>query len=167
MPPQLGHLVALLSHTLALQGAHLVRLCWGPWMSVPGSWPAALSYPGLHDKPECSSYPAGTMAWRSVEGVQIQGILVFSSPPRRILEKIFIYFKNCGKIYTTCSFPGVAVVKNLPANEGDPRDVGSIPGSGRSSEVGNGNLLQWCILESSMGRGAWEATVHRATESRT
>ncbi|KAG5201919.1 hypothetical protein MJG53_012052 [Ovis ammon polii x Ovis aries] len=31
--------------------------------------------PGLHDEPECSSCPAGTMAWRSVEGVEIQGIL--------------------------------------------------------------------------------------------
>ena len=29
-------------------------------MSVPGSWPAALSYPGLYDGPECSSHPAGT-----------------------------------------------------------------------------------------------------------
>lgn len=37
MPPQLGYLVALLSHTSALQGAHLVRLCWGPWMSVSNS----------------------------------------------------------------------------------------------------------------------------------
>ena len=131
-----------------------MEIC-GPWMSVPGSWPAALSYPGLHDKPECSSYPAGTMAWRSVEGVQIQGILVFSSPPRRILEKIFIYFKNCGKIYTTCSFPGVAVVKNLPANEGDPRDVGSIPEPRRSPEGGKCNPLKYSCLENPLDRGTW------------
>ena len=65
---------------------------WGPWMSVPRSWPAALSYPGLHDGPECSSHPAGTMALRSVEGVQIQGILVFSSPLRGILENFFYIF---------------------------------------------------------------------------
>ena len=38
-------------------------------------------------------------------------------------------------------FPGGAVVKNLPANAGDTRDMGSIPGSGRSSEVRNGNTL--------------------------
>ena len=37
------------------------------------------------------------------------------------------------------SFPGGAVVKNPPANAGDTRDVGSIPGSGRSPRVGNGN----------------------------
>ena len=39
--------------------------------------------------------------------------------------------------------PGGAVVKNPPANAGDTGDMGSIPGSGRSSGVGNGNLLQY------------------------
>ena len=39
------------------------------------------------------------------------------------------------------SFPGGAVVKNPPANAGDTRDVGSIPGSGRSPRKGNGNPL--------------------------
>jgi len=38
-------------------------------------------------------------------------------------------------------FPGGAAVKNLPANAGDTRDMGLIPGLGRSSEVGNGNPL--------------------------
>ena len=41
----------------------------------------------------------------------------------------------------TLGFPGGTVVKNLPVNAGDARDVGSIPGSGRSSGEGNGNLL--------------------------
>ena len=40
-------------------------------------------------------------------------------------------------------FPGGSVVKNMPANEGDTRDVSSIPGLGRSSEGGNGNPLQY------------------------
>ena len=39
-------------------------------------------------------------------------------------------------------------------------DMGSIPGSGRSSEEGNGNSLQYSFLENSMDRGAWRATVH-------
>ena len=46
------------------------------------------------------------------------------------------------------SFPGGAVVKNLPANAGDTRDMGSIPGSGRSPGEGNGNppsFLAWKI----------------------
>ena len=47
----------------------------------------------------------------------------------------------------------VLVVKNLPANAGDARDTGSIPGSGRSPRVGNGNPLQYSCLENSMDRG--------------
>ena len=39
--------------------------------------------------------------------------------------------------------PGGSVVNNPPANAGDPRDVGSIPGSGRCPGVGNGNPLQY------------------------
>ena len=46
-------------------------------------------------------------------------------------------------------------VKNPPGNEGDARDAGSIPGSGRSSGVGNGNPLQYSCLENSMDRAAW------------
>ena len=53
------------------------------------------------------------------------------------------------------------MVKNSPANAGDKRDSGSIPGSGRSPRVGNGNPLQYSCLENAMDRGAWQATVHR------
>ena len=47
--------------------------------------------------------------------------------------------------------PGGAVVKNLPASAGD---ADSIPGSGRSPGVGNGNPLLYFFLENSMDRGA-------------
>ena len=63
--------------------------------------------------------------------------------------------------------PAGSVIKNPPANAEDTGDMGSIPGSGRSPGVGNGNLLQYSCLESSMDRGAWWATVHRVTESDT
>ena len=59
------------------------------------------------------------------------------------------------------------MVKNLPANEGDAGDVGSIPGSGRSPGGGNGNPLQNFCLENPMDRGAWQATVHVVTKSQT
>ena len=49
----------------------------------------------------------------------------------------------------------VLVVKNPPANAGDTRDVGSIPGSGISPKGGNGNPLQYSCLENPMDRGAW------------
>ena len=50
-------------------------------------------------------------------------------------------------------FPGGAVLKNMPANEGDAGDMGWIPGSGRSPGGGNGNLLQYSCLQSAMDRG--------------
>ena len=57
------------------------------------------------------------------------------------------------------------VIKNLPANAVDIRDVGSISGSGRTPGEGNGNPLQYSCLENSTDREAWWATVNRVTES--
>ena len=54
--------------------------------------------------------------------------------------------------------------KESACNAGDP---GSIPGLGRSSEGGNGNLLQYSCLENPMDRGTWQATVHGVTKSWT
>ena len=59
------------------------------------------------------------------------------------------------------------VVKNLTVNAGDARDMGSIPGSGRSSGEGNGNPLQYSCLENPMVRGAWRATVHGVAKNQT
>ena len=56
------------------------------------------------------------------------------------------------------------VVKNLPASVGDIRDVGLIPGSGRSPGKGHGNPFQYSCLENPMDRGA---TVHRVAQSQT
>ena len=53
-------------------------------------------------------------------------------------------------------------VKNLPANAGGIRDVGSVPGSGRFPEEGHGNPLQYSCLENPTDRGAWWAIVHGA-----
>ena len=60
---------------------------------------------------------------------------------------------------------GGAVVKNLTVCAGDARDVGSIPGSGRSPGGGPDNPLQYPCLENPMDRGAWRATVHGRKES--
>ena len=51
-----------------------------------------------------------------------------------------------------------AVVKKPPANAGDVRDLGSIPGSGRSPGGGHGNPLQYSCLENPMDRGTWRAS---------
>ena len=57
------------------------------------------------------------------------------------------------------------MVKNLPANAGDVRDTGLIPGLRRSPGGGPGDPLHYFCLENSMDRGAWRATVHGVTES--
>ena len=66
-----------------------------------------------------------------------------------------------------CRGPRLPRVKNPPADAGDVRDSDLIPGSGRSPGGGHGNPLHYSCLENSMDRGAWWATVHRATKSRT
>ena len=63
--------------------------------------------------------------------------------------------------------PGGSVVKNLSANAGNTRDLGSIPGSGRSPGGRNGNPLQYSSLENSMDRGAWGLQSLGHTESDT
>ena len=59
------------------------------------------------------------------------------------------------------------MVKNPPANAGDIRDAGSVPGVGRSRGGERGNALQYSRLENPMDRGAWRASVPGATQSRT
>ena len=58
-------------------------------------------------------------------------------------------------------------VKNPPANAGDIKDTGLIPGWGRSSGERNDNPLQHSCLENSMDGGAWRAIVYGITESQT
>ena len=57
------------------------------------------------------------------------------------------------------------MVKNLPANAGEVRDVHSFPGSGRSPGGGNGNPLQYSCLENPMDREVWQDAVYGVTES--
>ena len=57
------------------------------------------------------------------------------------------------------------VIKNPPANAGDARDTGSIPGSGRSPGGGHGNPVEYSCLENPIDKGVWWATVHGTTES--
>ena len=59
------------------------------------------------------------------------------------------------------------MVKNSPADAEDVRDVGLIPGLGRSPGEGNAYPLQYSCLENPMDGGTWLATVHRVTKSQT
>ena len=80
------------------------------------------------------------------------------------IHRIFFH-ENIHNVLTECR--ASAGVKNPPANTGDRRHEGSIPGSGRSPGEGNGNQLQYSCLENFMDRGAWWATVHGVTRSWT
>ena len=91
----------------------------------------------------------------------------------RLLEWLVPTVGNVGHVdyvfYMYCQY-GVSqvalVIKNPPANTRDIRDVGSIPGSGRSPRGGHGNPLQYSCLENLKNRGAWWATVHGIAKSR-
>ena len=82
----------------------------------------------------------------------------------------FLWVENEGfgkSILVRWVFPGGPMMRKLPANAGDVRDVGLISGSGRSPGGGQDNPLQYSCLENPMGRGSWKATVHRVTKSQT
>ena len=59
------------------------------------------------------------------------------------------------------------MIKNPPANAGNAKDTGSIPGLGRSPTEGNGNPFQYSCLENPMDRGAWRAVIYGVTQSDT
>ena len=71
----------------------------------------------------------------------------------------------CPKPYSMWASQVALVVKNPPANAGDVRDAGLIPGSGRYPGGGQGDPLQYSCLENPMDRGDWRATVYGAAKS--
>ena len=78
-----------------------------------------------------------------------------------------ILFILCWSIAENGTSQVVLVVNSLLANAGDIRDVGLIPGSGRSPGGGHGNPPQYSWLENSMDRGVWWAIVQRVAKSQT
>ena len=92
---------------------------------------------------------------------RVQGLLRNPFPGPSGLQELLLATEEEGG-------PQVAlVVENLPASAADSRDTGSIPGPGRSPGEGNSNPLQYSCLETSMNRGAWQATVQGVAKSRT
>ena len=102
--------------------------------------------------------------WWSVVG----GLCYYYCPKPWTLWRLrwwLAFFSN--KLFVNWASHVALVLKNLPANAGDVRDVGSISGFGRSSGGGHGDQPQYSCLENPMGRGAWWATVHGITKSQT
>ena len=100
--------------------------------------------------------------WAAVYGVAQSGTRL-KRLSRSYVEHIqvlsFFFLPSVG-------FTGLSgsMVKNPPSSAGD---AGLIPWLGRSPEEGNDNPLQYSCLENSMDRGAWQATIHRVSKSRT
>ena len=71
-------------------------------------------------------------------------------------------------LISNCQASQVLLVLNImPDSAGDARDVGSIPGLGRSPGGRRGYLLQYSCLENHMDGGAWQATIHKVSKSWT
>ena len=86
------------------------------------------------------------------------GTLEIMTPKSQLLRRAMNCCQTEIKIYVSNNQVAL-VVKNLPVNAGDVRDVSSIPGSGRFPGGAHGNPLQYSCLENAMDRGAWWATV--------
>ena len=82
-----------------------------------------------------------------------------------------MHWVNSPDIYTLLCVKWVSQValrvKTPSAHAGDTKDMGLIPGSGRSPGGGHNNPLQYLCLENPMDRGVWRTTVHRVTKSWT
>ena len=113
------------------------------------------------DIESCASQKGGTGGRMEWEVEISRGRLLYAECINKdpTLYSTAIYIKWASQV--------VLVVKNLPANAGDIRDTGSIPGSGRSTTVENGNPLQYSCLENPKDRGVWQATLHRVAKSWT
>ena len=113
----------------------------------------AQSCPILCDPMHCST-PGLPVLQHFLEFAQIHVHWVSDAiqPPRPLL-----YMKGAKPLGAS---QVALVVKNLPANAGDARDTGLIPGSRKPLGGVNGNPLQYSCLENPMDRGAWWATVH-------
>ena len=90
----------------------------------------------------------------------LQGVLCTRGIKRglEVIKKMYLHVK-ASKL--------ALVIKKSPANAGDIRVAGSVPGLGRSPGGGHGNPLCYSCLENAMARGAWWAKVHRVSKSQT
>ena len=122
--------------------------------------------------PRSSSFPEGIFSSEDHRYIpqsirpSSSGCLYYSRG--RIKSNMFLHIWNsclkcklvCLLIYVSTRFPGGSVAKKLPANAGDKRNAGSVPGLGRSLVEGNDIPLQYSCLGNPMDRRAWQAAVH-------
>ena len=143
-----------------------------PFSRRPRESEASVKNHHSHQVPYCA---AGTMPWAAHSSPH-------SAPTTCVMNSNDHWLHKGDQLKQSCTMgpgfePGlcdtawtsqvVLVVKSLPASAGDVREVGAIPGLGRSAAGGNGDWLQYSCLENPTDRGAWQATVHRVTKSWT
>ena len=121
-------------------------------MKVKSESEVAQSCPTLSDPMDCS--PRGSSVHGIFQARVLSGVPLPS--PFLIPDSIISH------LYTSQVALGVM---NPPANRGDVRDAGLIPGSERSPGEGHGNPPQYSCLENPMDRRAWQSTLHRVTKS--
>ena len=114
------------------------------------------------------SFPEhSTLKISSPTSVFLNFLAMFLSLSLSFFSLYDTYYHLIGLTYYIRASQVALVVKNLPANAGDLRHVGSIPGLGRSPGGGHGNPLQYLCLENPTDREAWRATVHRVMQRQT
>ena len=106
--------------------------------------------------PTPSSFVADIIVVGGFVGREISLILIIFYCGKNTYPEIYLLNKILGLEHIQWDFPDGALIKNLPANAGDARDAGSIPGLGRLAAVGNGSPLQYSCLGNPMDRGAWQ-----------
>ena len=85
----------------------------------------------------------------------------------KVLARLHFFWGALGENMLLWASHMALIVKNLSSNAGGIKDVGSIPGSGKSPGGEHDNPLQCYCLENPMDRGAWCAIVHGVAKSRT
>ena len=118
------------------------------WSGLPFSSPGDLPNPGIEPRSPTLQAEALTSDTREAIKLWVNG-----------------YMYTQTHTHTHGGSLVAQLVKNPPASAGDVRDVGSVPGSGRSPEEGNGNPLRSSCLENPTDRGAWQTRVHRVTKT--
>ena len=103
----------------------------------------------------------------SVQEISFQMIGLYTEIEKKWLIRLFPhkgFFLSKYRVVLG-GFSGGSVVKSPPASAGDTGDTGSIFGSGRSPEEGNGSPLQYSCLENSVDKGAGQAIIHGIAKS--
>ena len=120
-------------------------------------------YPSTLQQARASQFTWSVLMCQLIRALPVALCLCLISPPKLSAPA---FTRSPGHCFGSHSHPrGFSGISDSKESSHNARDLGLIPGSGRSPEEGNSNPLQYSCLENPMDRGAWRATVHRVTKS--